>query len=105
MTPALWIALGCFVLAAICAVMLVRGAKDGEVPVSPARVGEGNERYPRLRAVSPVSDDHARLEHFTARPFSQPAAKGFDRDAVIGRDVVSRAERQWTQPMTRKEMN
>lgn len=29
-----------------------------------------------------------------ARPFSEPAAKGFGRDGVIGIDQISRAERQ-----------
>jgi hypothetical protein len=95
----------CIVLAVILATRLfLMGAQSDDVPVSSAPLDQANETYPRLRAVSALRDGDTGLDY---RPptLSGPAAKGFARDVVVGRDVVTRAERQWTQPMTRKEMN
>jgi hypothetical protein len=107
MTPALWIALGCFALATILAFALARGAKD-DVPVSSAPVDQANETYPRLRAVSALRDGEPWVggdRDYTPPTLTGRAAKGFNRDACIGRDVVSRAEREWTQPVKRSEMH
>ena len=109
------LSLGAFALifmawAGIFVWMLFSGAQgdNNDVPASSARVATGNERYPRLRAVQEVSENHGGLGSGStgeARPFTKPAAKGFDRDRCIGRDVLSRAEREWTQPVNPWGMN
>jgi hypothetical protein len=94
----------CIVLAVVLATRLLRGAKDVEVPVRPAPLNQGNETYPRLHAVSVLREGDAGLD-YRAPTLSGRAAKGFNRDASIGRDVVTRAEREWTQPVKRSEMH
>jgi hypothetical protein len=95
----------CIVLAVVLATRLLRGAKDVEVPVRPAPLNQGNETYPRLHAVSVLREGDAGLD-YRAPTLSGPASKGFNRDQVIGRDVVTRAEREWArQPMNRNDMH
>jgi hypothetical protein len=98
----------CIVLAVVLATRLLRGAKDVEVPVRPAPLNQGNETYPRLHAVSVLREGDAGVggdRDYTAPTLTGRAAKGFNRDQVIGRDVLQRADRQWTQPMNHKDMH
>jgi hypothetical protein len=95
----------CIALALVLATRLFRGRGTDDVPVSSAPLDQANETYPRLRAVSALRDGDAGLDDFTPRPFRGPAAKGFKRDEVIGRDVLRRADREWTQPVNRRDMH
>jgi hypothetical protein len=98
----------CIVLAVVLATRLLRGAKDVEVPVRPAPLNQGNETYPRLHAVSVLRKGNARVggdRDYTPPTLTGRAAKGFNRDQVIGRDVLKRADREWTQPVKRSEMH
>jgi hypothetical protein len=72
---------------------------DGALSVPAPRIPHGNERFPRLRSLSPLSEDDTRLDgRFVPPDFSHKAAKGFDRararDRVVGVDQVSPEERQ-----------
>ena len=75
--------------------MLSAGAKDkpNAMSIPATRILAGEERFPRLPALSALSDDNEGLDVYRPASFSRPAAKGFKRDAVVGRDAVSQAER------------
>jgi len=75
--------------------MLSAGAKDKphEMSVPATRILAGEERYPRLPALSALPDDDEGLDVYRPASFSRPAAKGFKRDATLGRDAVTQEER------------
>jgi hypothetical protein len=99
----------CIVLAVILATRLfLMGAQSDDVPVSSAPLDQANETYPRLRAVSALRDGEPWVggdRDYTPPTLTGRAAKGFNRDQVIGRDVLKRADREWTQPVKRSEMH
>jgi hypothetical protein len=87
--------------------LLFSGAKEvndcvDQVSDGPSRVDAATVRRAHLRAVPPLSQDDAGL---AVRPFTEPAAKGFKRDRCIGQDALSRADREWTQPVKPWGMN
>jgi ABC-type glycerol-3-phosphate transport system permease component len=74
--------------------MLSAGAKDKhEMSVPAMRILAGEERYPRLPALSALPDDDAGVDVYRPARLSGPAAKGFKRDATLGRDAVTQEER------------
>jgi len=84
---------------------LMAGAKErpsNAMSVPATRILAGEERYPRLPALSALPDDDAGLRDAVSEAnwqagirggFSHPAAKGFKRDATLGRDAVTQEER------------
>lgn len=88
--------------AAIWMFVLMAAANEepNEMSVPATRILNGNESFPRLRAVPPLSQDDAGVDRWPVT-LSGKAAKGFNRerarDRVIGVDQVSAQERQrWT---------
>ena len=82
-------------VAAFGILLVVAGAKETpDVPASSARVDQGNEPYPRLRAVHSLPEDHYRVDDRPRATLSGKAAKGFQRDRVVMVDQVTRQERQ-----------